>query len=117
MISLIAQSIFADTPHTRHNVYFESIGDIKAKYCVIEVPNDMKNFASRSPEIQAMFKYSTTVMFEVKGDAGQPLIVARGKEKETVNTQYRATVDTNLIGKLVVDTRWRDGVTTHVCRL
>lgn len=116
MISVIADALYArkNPEHTKYNVYFESIDNIRAKYCVVKRPNGLSGELCPEFHIRQMFPVQVAAKqnenLEVTFTFDDDIV-------ETVKTDYVVLHDVAIDTKVYVDTTMVVGQNTHVCRM
>lgn len=116
MISVIADALFArnNPEHTRFNVYFESIDNIRAKYCVVQYHNGLSGELCPEFRIRQMFP----VQVAAKQNENLEVTITYSEDSvETVKTDYMVLHDVAIETKVYVDTTMVVGQNTHVCRM
>ena len=115
MISVIAGALFEDT-EDHFNVYFESIGGIRAKYHVARKPIKITGlFVDAGVFDKGRMNSRKSYPYAVVGEPDKALAVAI--DNKTVNTNYTANREVQLQGVMHVDTNISRDAVTHVCYL
>lgn len=115
MISVIAQAVYSINSMSKHyNVYFESIGGIRAKYCVVQNPNLLR---SDCDSLGIFYRLVSDISVKTDEHGTIEVTLNSPYAPQTVKTDYTAMRKVDMTCKLYVDTTMKQGRTTHVCRM